>query len=86
MKTHGGARKGAGRKAGSTKVVMHFRLDRETVAHLHAAAVDESMTEIVERAIAQFLSRAPYRQLVQSACEPRSESAHADRGHPPDRS
>jgi hypothetical protein len=51
----GGARKGAGRKAGSTKATMTFKLERSTIALLRERVLRGRMTAFVERALLRAL-------------------------------
>jgi hypothetical protein len=54
-KGRGGARKGAGRKRGSTKTTMTFKLERSTLELLRARVPRGAMTPFVERALLHAL-------------------------------
>ena len=64
----GGARKGAGRKAGSTKATMTFKLERSTLALLRDRVPRGKMTRFVEQALLRALDQLP-------AAEPRSRTS-----------
>jgi hypothetical protein len=51
----GGARKGAGRKPGSSKVGVGFKLERSTLALLRERVPKGQMTAFVERALLRAL-------------------------------
>jgi hypothetical protein len=54
----GGARKGAGRRPGSTKTLVNFKLERSTVALLRELP-SRQMTAFVEDAVLQAFKRRP---------------------------
>ena len=52
----GGARKGAGRKPGSTKALVNFKLEKTTIALLRELP-SRQMTKFVEDAVLQAFKR-----------------------------
>jgi hypothetical protein len=55
----GGARKGAGRKPGSTKSTMTFKIERSTIALLRERVPRGQMTAFVEQALLHALDHLP---------------------------
>jgi hypothetical protein len=53
----GGARQGAGRKPGSTKAMMTFKLERSTLALLRERVPRGQMAAFVERTLLRALKR-----------------------------
>jgi hypothetical protein len=66
----GGARKGAGRKPGSTKATMTFKLERSTLERLRDRVPRGQMTRFVEESLLRALDQLP-------AAEPRSSGHRA---------
>jgi hypothetical protein len=54
----GGARQGAGRKPGSTKILVNFKLEKSTLARLRASVPRGRMTAFVELALLRALAHA----------------------------
>jgi hypothetical protein len=55
----GGVRKGAGRKRGSTKILVNFKLEKSTLERLRASVPRGAMTKFVELAITRALDDLP---------------------------
>jgi hypothetical protein len=55
----GGARIGAGRKRGSTKILANFKLERSTIERLRDRVPRGAMTKFVELALQRALDDPP---------------------------
>jgi hypothetical protein len=55
----GGARIGAGRKRGTTKILANFKLEKSTLARLRVSVPRGQMTKFVEAALLRALDDLP---------------------------